>query len=73
MTSGCKYFVQLPTMGEPSIINYGPFPTLPRARDAAGKIKDRWSMMEHSTPPGMPSVMLVKVIEEFYIQAVTGE
>jgi hypothetical protein len=72
MTTGAKYFVQLPTMGEPSIINYGPFPTLPRARDAASKLKERWSRLEHVTPPGMPSVMLVKVIEESYVGAVNG-
>ena len=72
MTSGCKYFVQLPTVGQPSIINYGPFPTLPQARDAAERIRGRWSKLEHATPPGMPSLMVVKVIEESYVQAVKG-
>lgn len=67
MVTGAKFYVQMPVLGEPSIINYGPFATLPKAKEAKVRIKREWNKMKHSTPPGMPSLMIVKVIEEQYI------
>lgn len=67
MVSGAKYYLQLPVLREPSIVNYGPFDTLPKAREGAARLKKEWNKMEHATPPGMPSLMIVKVVEEQYI------
>jgi len=67
MTTGSKLYVQLPVLGELSIINYGPFRTIPEAKRAAEKLRKRWGKLEHTTPPGEPSIRIVKTVEEFYI------
>jgi hypothetical protein len=67
MVTGAKYYIQIPVLDEPSIINHGPFDTLPKAKEAVERIKKRWGKFTHTTPPGMPSLMIVKVVEEQYV------
>jgi len=67
MVTGAKYYVQFPVLDEPSIINHGPFDTLPKAREAAERLKKGWSRQKHHTPRNMPHIRIVKVIEDIYI------
>lgn len=67
MTTGAKYFCQMPTAG--GLLNYGPWDTLPRAQKELEKIIKHWKRTPTKTPPGLPTVMIVKVIEEQYLGA----
>ncbi len=70
MVTGATYYVQAPALvepGQPSVINYGPFDTLPKAQKALEKLALKWPKIHVKTPPGLPALMVVKVIESRYL------
>lgn len=70
--TGATYYVQAPSAvepGQPSIINYGPFRTLPEAREALQRLEAKWPRTNVRTPPGQPALMIVKVVESRYLGA----
>lgn len=62
MTTGCTYYVQvLTSLAEPSVINEGPYRTLPEARRGAEKVEKRLCKLPESM--GANRILIVKVME----------
>jgi hypothetical protein len=62
LTTGCTYYVQvLTSLAEPSVINDGPYKTLPEARDGVEKVDKRLRKLPESM--GANRILIVKVME----------
>jgi len=68
MTCCSKIYILLPCVEGTGVISHGPYSNLPNAREAAERLKRRWSKLQHHTPTGQPSIRIVKVIEDIYIR-----
>ena len=66
MTCCSKLYILLPCVEGTGTITHGPYANLPKAREAAERLKKRWSQRTHTTPNGKPPMTIVKVIEDIY-------
>jgi len=67
MTCSAKVFLLLPCVEGTGTISIGPFKNLTYAREGARRLKAKWGRQNHHTPPGEPSIRIVKVVEDIYI------
>ena len=67
MTCSANLYVLLPCVEGTGTISHGPYATIPKALDAAERIKKGWKRQKHHTPPNEPHIRIVKVVTEMYI------
>jgi len=67
MTCSAKVLVLLPCVEGSGTITHKVCKNIPEAVDEVVKLKRKWPKLQHHTPPGEPSIRIVKVVEDIYI------